>query len=158
MKCDGDEWDDKMLACIRVIGYYLLFVAVPIFALCKILQGIFPYIILGYLLYNEELLNVDLFQLVMLFTFIGLQLILLVLGINVCRIHHALWHIYPGRNWIELKYDTDKNELLEKINEWYVSRIWIPFIQKYLDDLYGEDVARIIMDYYDNIKCENVVI
>ena len=83
IKCTSDNWDDKMWRCGWVLGYYLLFIAVPVFTLCKILQGLFPYIILGYLLYYDELLNVDLFQLVMLFTFIGLQLILLVF-IGLC--------------------------------------------------------------------------
>ena len=158
IKCTSNDWDDKMWKCAWVLGYYLLFIAIPIFTLCKIVQGLFPYIILGYLLYYDELLNVDLFQLVMLFTFIGLQLILLILGINVFRIHHALWHIYPGRYWIPLKSDTDKEELMKNINNWYLSRMWIPLIQDYLNNLYGEDVTRIIMDYYDNIECQSVLI
>ena len=86
IKCTGYDWDDKIWNFWPVIGYYLFFIAFPVITICKILQGLFPYIILGYLLYNNELLNVDLFQLVMLFTFIGLQLILMILGISVCRI------------------------------------------------------------------------
>ena len=36
--------------------------------------------------------------------------------------------------------------------------MWIPLIQDYLNNLYGEDVTQIIMDYYDNIECESVLI
>ena len=93
-KCIGHDWEQKAWNCTYVIGYYLCFIALPVFTICKILQVLFPYVILGYLLYNDELLNVDLFQLVMLFTFIGLQLILVLLGISVCKIHWWLWHIY----------------------------------------------------------------
>ena len=94
LHCTSSHWENNALRWTYVIGYYLFFIAFPVFTLCKILQALFPYVILGYLLCNNELFNVDLFQMVMLFTFIGLQLLLLLLGISVFRIHWWLWHIY----------------------------------------------------------------
>ena len=63
----------------------------------------------------------------------------------------------PGRWTIYLDRDSDKNKLEIDINEWYTERIWIPIINEYLYDLYGEDIAQIIMFYYNNISVESVV-
>ena len=72
--------------------------------------------------------------------------------------YNILMNIQPGRSWIVLKQDTNKQVLMKSINDWYITRTWIPIIRKYLYDLYGEDVAQIIMFYYDNIECEGVLL
>eukprot|EP01084_Bolivina_argentea_P089359 161248_1 len=47
--CTGRHWDDKFEDCIYPIAYWGFFIAFPVFFFCKVLQGIFPYVILGYL-------------------------------------------------------------------------------------------------------------
>ena len=96
------------------------FVFGPILFIAKILQILFPWIIIGYLVYNDLLFTnkIDTFQLVMLSVHIGLQLIVFCLGIKVCRIHWWLFHIDPGMpnaNWGRI----DINGLQKRINEFY---------------------------------------
>ena len=136
------------------MGYWILWLAIPVFTCCKILQAIFPYVILGYLLYNEELLNVDIFQLVMLFTYIFMQLVLLILGTCVCRVQYWLWLIEPGYHSVTLHRYTEAGSLMVYIQQWYTERVWIPQINKYLSKIYGNDIATVIMDYYENINIE----
>ena len=139
-----------------VCGYWLFFIAFPVFTFCKILQALFPYVILGYLLYYDELFYVDLYQLVMLFTCIGLQFVLLILGCIVFRIQYWLWHIKPGSGWINLDVDKPADTLLQPIQNYYESRVCIPVIEKYLKNIYGQDIGKIIMDYYQNIQIDTV--
>ena len=153
--CCEYSWIDHADRCAYPIFYWLLLIGAPIFTFCKILQALFPYMILGYLLYHQQLLNIDLFQLAMLFTCIGLQFILLILSIMVFRLQYWLWHIYPGRE-VTLDIDKPANTLMVPINEWYTKREWIPCIQKLLSELYGEDVATLIMDYYQQIKLNSI--
>ena len=74
----------------------------------------------------------------------------------VFRIQYWLWHIYPGKMYINLDIDEPANTLISPINEWYNKKVWIPCIHKLLSELYGEDVATIIMDYYQQIKLDSV--
>ena len=154
--CEETYWDSNFNNFVFTFGFWpVIIIAIPVFTLCKILQAVFPYIILGYLLYNGELFNVDLFQLVMLFTFIGLQVILFILTVIVMRIHfYLLWYIYPGNNYIYLKQDHSASSVLNAIDKWYTVRLWIPEIEKLLRNLYGEDIQTVIMDYYQSIELE----
>ena len=157
LRCTGPRWQSRMEMIMYCIGYWLFFIAFPVFVFCKLLQAIFPYIILGYLLYYDELLNIDLFQLVMLFICIGLQFILFILGIMVCRIHWWLWHINPGHFGIYLAQQTTGEQFMASIQKWYIEINWIPIIQKYLDEIYGRDISDIIMDYYVSMDIESTI-
>ena len=152
IKCfPGLSWVEKIDNCTAIIGYYIFYIIFPVFTFCKVLQAILPYVILGYLLYYQELFNVDLFQLAMLFTCIGLQFVLLVLGVMVCRTHWFLWHIYPGRNMLKLNASVEDRSM-EMIIECHRTWTWDPIIGKYLSELYGDDVSQLIMFYCKNIE------
>ena len=154
LRCTHSYWEYQFEDIVWLTGYWLMFIAIPVFASCKILQAIFPYIILIYLLYHNQLFNVDLFQFVMLFVFIGLQFIVLILGIMVFRIQYWLWHVDAGQSWICLSYSDSKpsTAFLNVMQDWYESKAMIPVIEKYLKIGFGQDVAAIILDYYMNIK------
>eukprot|EP01083_Nonionella_stella_P070603 189006_1 len=151
------SWRQRFEDIVFVVGYWSFFIYFPVFVFCKGLQAVFPYIILGYLLYYGQFMNVHLFQLVMLITYIGLQFVWLGLGIMVCRIHWWLWHIYPGRNWLPLKEDVSVQKFIGPIDEWYEGKTRIPIIRKYVFNVFGLDIGHIIMDYYQNIKLEFVI-
>eukprot|EP01083_Nonionella_stella_P054904 144893_1 len=153
LHCTGGSWQSQFERIMFVIGYWLLFVFFPAFVFCKVLQAVFPYIILGYVLYHRQLMSVDLFQLVMLITYIGLQFVLLILGVMVCRIHWWLWHIYPGRSWLTLERRSVQH-LMQPIDRWYEAKAKIPTIRKCVMNLFGQDISQIIMDYYENIQLE----
>ena len=136
-----------------VIIWWLIILFCPIFFVGKLFQVIFPYIIIIYLTYYQHWMDIDLFQLVMLLTYIVLQLILLIMGVNVMRIHWFLWHIQPGYNYINFDQTLIVNSnLLLKMDNFYEKRASIPFITKYILSLFGHDIGSIIMDYFHNIN------
>ena len=63
---------------------------------------------------------------------------------------YLLWHISPGVSYVKLEQNIPAAILLDTIDKWYSKRLWIPQIEKYLTDLYGEDIKTLIMDYYKN--------
>merc|ERR1712176_1167434 len=88
------------LKCILglVVFNAVMFVIAHLFVLSKLFQILFPYVIIAYLS-NEYVQNgmqwwieIDMFQRCMLFIYIGLQCVLLILGVCVCKLHWYLWH------------------------------------------------------------------
>ena len=150
ISCNNGSWQHNIEICTMVIVYYGSFAAVPVFIGCKILQALFPYFILGHLLYHNELVNTDLFQLIMLFTYIGLQMVLFMLGIKVLRVIFWLWHIHPGKLWLKLR-QTNSDDVMEPIHNWYKRKTWEPMIRSYLSEMYGDDISNVIMDYCNSI-------
>ena len=57
-----------------------------------------------------------------------------------------------------MQREYDKDEVMRNVEDWYELRMWIPIIKQYLYDMYGEDVSKIIMDYYNNIQCDDEVV
>ena len=149
-KCDRNTRSHE--DCAIILIYWLVIILFPICFMSKVFQIFFPYIIVGYLLWNKHLFDVDLFQLSMLFTYIGLQFILFVLGLMVMRIQWWLWHIQSGRLDITLNPSKEASTLLEPAREWYMKRSWYPLIQRLVLQKYGNDIGKLIMHYYDAIN------
>ena len=130
-----------------------VFVTGPIYVIGKLVQIFYPWIILSYLIYYDLFQVIDLFQLVMLSVYIGLQLILLLIGIRVCRINWWIWHIMPGENKIHLRRDIfnniDVNVLLIKCRDWYNETFMIPIVYDIVVEKFGTDIGNVIMDYYN---------
>ena len=62
--CNETYWDQKFEHFVYALGYWpIIIIAIPVFTICKIVQAVFPYIILGYLSYHNHLFKIDLFQL-----------------------------------------------------------------------------------------------
>merc|ERR1712141_133360 len=75
---------------------FLQFFTIPFYLLSRIASVFYPYFIIGYLSINGLWNEMALFELVMLGTYISLQVLILLLGIPVFTTHHWLWHILPG--------------------------------------------------------------
>ena len=145
---------DKFMYFWMFIGYIMMiFIFAPILFLSKILQVLFPWIIFGYLVYNNLLFSnqIELFQLMMLAVYIGLQLILLVLGIKVLRIHWWLWHIFPGDTEMDLR-NISVLHLEREVSEYYDNVCWYPQVEKIVLNVFGNDIGPIIMDYCKSIE------
>ena len=105
------------------------------------------------LLFSNE---IDLFQMVMLYVYVGLQLVLLILGIKVFQINFWLRHIQPealyiwwgASDGIIEKYDTEMRLFYDRV-------CWQPLVKKLILEFYGKDIGDIIMDYYASIDLEN---
>ena len=147
--CRGHNFDTNIEYCFDYVVFYILFVLfAPPFVVCKIFQMVFPYIIIGYVTYYHGWSDIDIFQYVMLFTYVGLQIVLFIFSIFVMRVHLWMHHILPGILTVTFSDD----DIVIKANEWYVQRAYGPLIQELIIEIYGDDIARIIMDFYHNIQ------
>ena len=137
-----------LLSCI-------VFIFGPIWLLSKLVQIIYPWIIVGYLLKNGLLFEgkIDIFQLVMLWIYIGLQLILLCLGVYVARTQFWLWHIEPGKTWTYWNV-VKTGPLMERANRFYDDVCWYPQVTQIVLNSFGGDIGNIIMDYCKNMELQ----
>ena len=148
---DFENWMDVGL---WVLFLFVIFIFSPIMIVAKLVQIIYPWIIVGYLGYNKLLFTnkIDSFQMVMLMIYIGLQLILVLLGIYVYRIHHLMWHFEIGNraDWWQIKQE----ELLKSINEFYDKCAWFPAVEKIILNRFGGDIGNIIIMYCRNFELD----
>eukprot|EP01083_Nonionella_stella_P220767 789499_1 len=168
------EWRGKRLAscdpnndiiggffrCSELINFTSIFFwIIPVLLISKILQIIFPWIIVIYLSWNQLLFSdtIDLFQMVMLGVCIGLHLVILLLGIHVLKIHWYLWHIQPGSGsayWGNVNVASLKKHM----HEFYDNVCWYPQVETIVfDSFLGNDIGRIIMDYCKSMQLHETV-
>ena len=152
-KIGRGDYVDKFFDIMQYLVFTTMaFVFVPILLLSKILQIAFPWIIVGYLAYHQLLFTneIELFQMVMLWIYIGLQLMVVLLGIKVLRIQWFLLHIDPGRSSVYL--DVNHAELVNNTKEYYENVYWYPISSEIVLKVFGNDIGYIIMDYCKNMK------
>eukprot|EP01083_Nonionella_stella_P233727 823202_1 len=152
--CGGDAIDNFWHFIEFGTVASLFFWVVPVLLLSKIVQILYPWIIVIYLGWNHLLFSesIDLFQLVMLFVSIGLQLIIILLGIHVMRIHWYLWHVEPG---IEYLYWRKINavRLRKEVHSFYDNVCWYPQVEPIvMNSFLGSDIGRIVMEYCRSIQ------
>ena len=142
-------WDpDKLLGSLEILMLFaLLYVFLPIYLLSRIVTVFYPYFIVGYLSYHGLWTEVGLFELVMLGSYIGLQALMLVLGVSVFRIHLWLWHIVPGEYNQSESWTSGQMSFLKRMCSFYDSALWFPLTRQILVDDFGTDIGHIIMDY-----------
>ena len=143
--------------CRDVVAFWAFIIVFPGFILSKLFQILFPYVIIGFLIYLSEWNKIDKFQLVMLFTYILLQLILFILTVMIWKIHHWLWHIQCGVTNIYWNRSEDI-DLIANFKEWYFAKASLPIVEKYILELYGPDIGKIIMGYVSSIDTDDASI
>merc|ERR1712228_111533 len=139
----------------NIVTFFIL----PMFVISKIVQMLFPYIIIAYLS-NEYVQNgvvwwieVDLFQIVMLFGYIGLQFILLVMGLFVCRLHWYLWHISPGSWSVDLSA-INQQKCIATASRFYEQVQSYPVVEEILISTFGPDIGGVVFYYFLHIEIE----
>ena len=139
--------------CWAFLGVFICgYIIFPVLVLSKIFQAVFPYFIIGYIYSHNDgnhdiWTKIDIFQLVMLFTYIGLQFILLVLGIMAFRVTYFLWHLNAGHNYINPNQTIGVNA-----NKWYDRIQWYPKAEELVTNKFGTDIAQIILEYVTQIQ------
>merc|ERR1712154_671950 len=103
---------DMFYLIIALAGLYVI---LPIYMLSRIVTILYPYWIAGYLSYHGLWSEMQLFELVMLGSYIALQWTILILGIFVFRTHRWLWHVAPGSSYVRFPSDL-KNAKREMVN------------------------------------------
>ena len=138
---------------IHIAFVAVFFIFGPILMISKVVQILYPWIILGYLIYNDLLITneIHVFQLVMLGMYVLMQLVLFLLGWKVMRIHWWLWHVEPGQSsvyWPNLQKDL----MIRYTNEFYDDICWYPQVELIVFRVMGKDIGAIIMDYCERIQ------
>ena len=147
---------NRFFECIMYMAFLsIFFIFGPILMISKVVQIIYPWIIVGYLVYNDLLFTneIDLFQLVMLGVYVILQLILFVLGWKVMRIHWWLWHIEPGQISVYWSH-LDKTKMISHTNKFYDDICWYPQVERIVLRMMGKDIGALVMDYCRSIQIE----
>eukprot|EP01083_Nonionella_stella_P069108 184067_1 len=161
MKRDLGSHSDMVDTVGAVIGFFiftlLFFWVIPVLLLSKILQILYPWIIVIYLTWNNLLFTnqIDLFQMVMLTITIALQLVILFLGIPISRIHKYLWHIQPGTAHAQWK-KVNVDRLIHSTQKFYDDVCWYPQVELIVRNSFiGCDIANIILDYCKSFQLDN---
>ena len=133
-----------------------IFIFGPIWLLSKLIQIAYPWIIVGYLSSKGLLFSgdIDTFQLVMLFIYIGLQLLLLFLGVYIGKKQHLLWHIEPGNLWTYWS-TIQTQRLLTEAQEFYDECCWYPQATQIVCRAFGDDIGNIIIEYCKSFEISN---
>ena len=135
--------------------FWVFWLVCPIFAIGKFVQILLPYLIMGYICYYNYWNEIDLFPLVMLFVYIILQIFVFILGVIVIRIHYWMWHLRVGDSRITFFSNDDIGAVVTVAKNWYSHRVYLPLIKQFIIDMFGMDIGRIIMNYYENIRIDN---
>merc|ERR1712129_386338 len=150
-----------LLKCILglIVFNAVVFVIAPLFVLSKLFQILFPYVIIAYLS-SEYVQNgmqwwieIDMFQLCMLFIYIGLQCVLLILGVCVCTLHWYLWHISPGQWSVDLS-STDQKQCVTRASEFYEQVQSYQIVEEMLCLHFGPDIGGVIFYYFLYIELD----
>jgi len=141
------EWKDMFQQVLpRVLLIISLYTFIPLYVLSRLLTVLFPFFIVVYLMYYDLLSNVTTLKLVMLFGYIGLQVMIFILGIFVFRIHWWLWHVMPGSYMVGYQCDPNPKSFEGRIRSAYISLQW-PVV-RILANAFGDDIGLLIFEYY----------
>merc|ERR1712228_1109962 len=129
----------------------LTFVCGPIYILSRWLNVLFPltFVIIlavdGINLFDE----VDIFQVIMLIIWFGL-------GIDILMEDKYLWMFLPSTdNMKGIEDQTECDKVGRLIEETYFEMTLYPIIQTVVIDRFGNDIACVILYYFENIHLEN---
>ncbi len=147
---DEFDWTHRFDAICNVfwwIGLILMaYISLPVYILSRIATILYPYFIIGYLYYYDLWFKMHIFELSMLAFYILLHLVLLVLGVFVCRTHRWLWHVAPGVTEVN-KWRDDVIPFLKKCYSFYDSIQWLPVTKQIVFERFGADIGDIIIAY-----------
>ena len=150
------RWENWEYVLVDLTAYILIFVfmvfTLPIYLLSRIVSILFPYFIVVYVSYNGLWTRMELFELVMLGSYIGLQMLVLLLGVSVFRTHWALWHVLPGMS--KEQHSWTENELqpfVQRMHSFYEITSWIPTAKEIVIDEMGLHIGAIVMEYVESM-------
>ena len=155
------DWRDRGQKCYDmfsvVITVILTFINVPMYLCGRIFNAFAPLIIVLFL-YIDGGINlfkdVATFQVVMWLFYVILIFIWFIVGCVTVMEEHLLWHILPGsrnlKGWEEgeKSYEIVSDEIKY---EYYYMMVY-PIIERALTNVFGIDIATVILDYFNCIQ------
>ena len=142
--------------------YVLTFVTGPIYALSRIFNVIFPLIVVLYLYIEGGIVlfvDVNAFQSIMWLIYVVLMIIWWILAYPVLKEEYYLWWIMPHRTSLRapgkhavVPPDKMTGIMLEK----YEALIILPLIERLLLEKFGDDIGRVVLDYFSCINLDTI--
>lgn len=153
------NWNHLKTNVIALFFFFSYFVAtvvlLPSIIIGKLFQLLFPYIIIVYLMvsFGEDIwMSINLFQLIFLGIYIGLQwFIFLFFVLCVCDIHRSLYYFIPNADEVTLK-DINIQDLSRNTCYFYDEVQVLPFVIDLVVGKFGADIGEIIIFYFVNIE------
>lgn len=140
------------------LGMIFVFLTMPIYMVSRVVTIAYPYWIAIYLTRHGLWSEMQLFELVMLGSYIGLQIVIFVLGIFVYRMHKWLWHVAPGTMRWNMQWTDDTNAFLHRMYAFYDAVQWLPVVRTIVLRSFGPDIGPIVMIYVKAIQAEAVAL
>ena len=142
MKLDLKMEKIKMMA-LQITFYALI----PLYLVSRVMTLAFPMVVIGYIAYFGLWTRIDVFQYVMSAVYMVMVLILLVLALwRVLPLHHALWHIAPGRAEVFVNQNRYE-EVFELLSLYFREAKAMPVRNKMVYQLLGPGVAELILAF-----------
>ena len=133
--------------CVAIFLLLMLYLTFPIYLASRVATVLFPYFVMAYLSYFALWHKMALFELTMLGCYVLLQLLIVVLGMFVCRTHLWLWHVLPGEKEWNMSWPEDLNPFLKRTYAFYDSVQWLPVTREIVLKHFGTDIGQIVMIY-----------
>merc|ERR1712129_60863 len=131
-------------------------IAGPIYILSRIVNVFSPLFLVLYLNANgiNAFIDLDIFQVVMLCSYILLLSIWFILAVFNIRDAFIFWHILPSTgNLHAARHNTQQNRMIaDKMKETYLEMTLYPIVEQILVKRFGTDICDIVMNYYENMK------
>ena len=154
-KIDYDKNNSWKNLVALVTTFWLTFITGPFYVISRFLNHLMPIFILFYLYIDGGILlwtEVDGFQVVMWVIYVFMLCVWWLLLILVLREDYYTWHILPSSRLLRAGDGCDM--VYKSIKDNYFEMTVYPMIQKIINDIYGDDIGFVIMEYYNCIEVE----
>ena len=130
--------------------YVLTWILGPVYVLSRFFNALLPLIFLLYLWIKADIIlfiDVETFQIIMWCVDVIFSILWwIVLGF-VIKDEYYIWYFLPNaNNWYAPRYLLP--EIKDKIEPYYGKIVLYPIVEELLDQVFGPDIAPIVMNYY----------
>ena len=152
---------EKIVEGIGVVTLALMtFLFAPTYILSRIFNVFMPIILIIFLNEKSYLLftDIDVFQVTMWFMYVILLILWFILAVSIMMEDYTLWHILPSTDNLRGCEDDDINDKVAKlIKNCYFEITTYPIIETIVIHYFGNDIACLVMYYFNNIQIESRV-
>ena len=141
----GDIWLARLHRIQVIAGTILLFFFIPLWFIGKIIIFFYGWIFLGIITRYHDEYSVSMLQLVLLITYLVLQILVIIIFYFFYVQQYILWHIACGVESIDMT--CTPFQFVARLNANYNEIEWLPAVKDALVEKFGPDVGALIFKY-----------
>jgi len=134
-----------MYAIGRVWISMIFFVLFPLHFVSRVINLVYPIIVLCVI----DIHHIALLQGIMTFSWLTLLVIWIVMFAVNLKFEYLTWHIAPGVGYFNTSSSLDVDKFEQKLTSYYDKIYLAPIREQHLIQLFGEDIAQIIISMLD---------